>query len=77
MARLISKNAINHIQCLVSIMLYTVWMYPVSGESMGTAIPLSDRDKRELVSVHNLLRGIVEPPASNMQPMVSTTTNLI
>ena len=41
----------------------------ISGQ--GTAIPLSNADIQELVDAHNLFRGMVEPPASNMQPVVS------
>ena len=37
----------------------------------GTAIPLSDGDIQQIVNTHNLFRSMVEPPASNMQRIVS------
>lgn len=42
----------------------------------GTAIPLSNADIQELVDAHNLFRGMVDPPASNMQPVVSGNYNV-
>ena len=33
---------------------------------------LSEDNKQELLDIHNLFRGIVTPPASNMLRMVST-----
>ena len=36
-----------------------------------TAIPLSDGDIQQIVDAHNLFRSMVEPPASNMQRVVS------
>lgn len=38
----------------------------------GSVIPLSSEDIEELVDTHNLLRGSVDPPASNMQTLVRT-----
>ena len=37
----------------------------------GTAIPITDSDIQQIVDAHNFFRGIVDPPASNMQRMVS------
>ena len=31
---------------------------------------LSNREKQELLDAHNHFRGIVDPPASNMEEMV-------
>ena len=39
--------------------------------AQGTAIPLSEADIQEIVEAHNLFRRLVEPPASNMQRIVS------
>ena len=40
--------------------------HPVSGQT-----GLSAADKQELLDAHNLFRGMVDPPASNMQRLVS------
>lgn len=36
-----------------------------------TPIPLSETDIQELVDIHNLFRSMVDPPASNIQRVVS------
>ena len=42
----------------------------VKGQT-GTPIPLMGDDIQEIVEAHNFFRSIVEPPASNMQRIVS------
>ena len=39
--------------------------------AQGTAIPLGEDGIQQLVDAHNLFRGMVEPPASNIQRIVS------
>ena len=34
--------------------------------------PLSKEDKQEILDAHNRLRGMVDPPATNMERMVSS-----
>ena len=41
-----------------------------------TAIPLSDGDIQQIIDAHNLFRSMVEPPASNMQRVVSRTDKI-
>ena len=36
-----------------------------------TPLSLSEADIQELVDAHNLFRGMVDPPASNIQSLVS------
>ena len=43
----------------------------VEGQT-GTPIPLTGDDIQQIVDGHNFFRSIVEPPASNMQRMVSS-----
>ena len=38
---------------------------------IGTPIPLMGDDIQQIVDGHNFFRSIVEPPASNMQRIVS------
>ena len=42
----------------------------VKGQT-GTPIPLMGDDIQQIVEAHNFFRSIVEPPASNMQRIVS------
>ena len=42
----------------------------VKGQT-GTPIPLMGDDIRQIVDAHNFFRSSVEPPASNMQRIVS------
>ena len=39
---------------------------------LSQPLPLSEADIQELVSAHNFFRGMVDPPASNMQRVVSS-----
>ena len=41
------------------------------GSGQQTAILITEDDIRQIVDAHNLFRGMVEPPASNMQRTVS------
>ena len=51
----------------VSLILCSLWL--AAGQTgMGS---LSMEARQELLDAHNLFRGIVAPPASNMQRMVS------
>ena len=43
----------------------------VEGQA-GNPIPLAEDDVQQIVNAHNFFRSIVEPPASNMQRMVSS-----
>ena len=59
---------------LIPTFLFTLcWtLRTATGQLQGTAIPLNDGDIQQIVDAHNLFRGMVEPPASNMQRIVST-----
>ena len=46
----------------------------LSGQVPGVQLVLSDEERDEILSVHNELRGSVEPPASNMQALVSASS---
>lgn len=39
---------------------------------LSQPLPLSEADTQELVDAHNFFRGMVDPPASNMQRVVSS-----
>ena len=43
-----------------------------SAQATGSPVPLSQSDIQEIVDAHNGFRGSVEPPASNMQALVSS-----
>lgn len=43
----------------------------LSGQVPGAQLVFSEEERDEILSVHNELRGSVEPPASNMQALVS------
>jgi hypothetical protein len=69
------ENSMSSTKLFQIFLLMLCWtLRTVSGQ--GTAIPLSDGDIQQIVDVHNLFRGMVEPPASNMQRIVSTTAKL-
>lgn len=61
---------------LFQIILLTLCWTLRTTTGQGTAIPLSDGDIQQIVDAHNLFRGMVEPPASNMQRVVSRTATL-
>ena len=43
----------------------------VVGQRNSTPIQITGDDIQEILNAHNLFRGMVEPPASNMQEIVS------
>lgn len=48
----------------------TSFLASVRSQPPGVVIPLSEEDAREILATHNFLRGVVDPPASNMQTLV-------
>ena len=57
-------TVVELILVIVSAILHTV-------SAQGVPIILTDGDIQELVDAHNFFRGMVDPPASNMLPVVS------
>ena len=55
---------------LLSQLLLMLRGVAVEGQT-GTPIPLMGDDIQQIVDAHNLFRSIVDPPASNMQGVVS------
>ena len=43
----------------------------ITGQQIGSRIELTANDIQEIVNAHNFFRSIVDPPASNMQQIVS------
>lgn len=63
-------NPMSSAKLLQTILLTLCWTLR-TGAGQGTAIPLSDGDIQQIVDAHNLFRSMVEPPASNIQRVVS------
>lgn len=67
----ISSSCHTRVFTLAALLL---WLFAVSVRELsaqGTAINLSGSDIEDIVSIHNVLRGMVDPPASNIQALVS------
>ena len=63
---------------LISLLLLSFPALLVSGgQTVGTAVPLTEEIRLELVDSHNFLRRMVEPQASNMQALVSSMTRRV
>ena len=62
-------------QQLVLLQLLAVtWIRYISAQ---VAIEFTDAEIEELVDAHNLFRGLVDPPASNMQQVVRSNNKLV
>lgn len=57
----------------LSLLFFSVFllMGRVVGQQTSTPIEITGDDIQEILTAHNLFRGMVEPPASNMQEIVS------
>ena len=56
-------------QSLLPIFIVVSWTIRATVAQV-TAIPLTDNNIQQIVDAHNLFRGMVDPPASNMQRIV-------
>ncbi len=54
-------------------LLFSTWLVLLQGSVLvQSQLTLSPEDIQELVDAHNLFRGRVNPPATNIQTVVST-----
>ena len=67
-------HLINHRGGVLSLFLVFLFSEIASGQQnvASTPIEIVGDGIQEIVNAHNLFRGMVEPPASNMQQVVSS-----